>query len=157
MTARQPSVPNLITSVFDSWVSVVGNGSVPGISVFVVRRSLKPIRVLDQHPPLPTTVVLYRPADDLRRTPYEARNLDQSFQLLLIQILHHFAHVLRAFTRRDQQRIFGFHYDDVVHANHGHEFPRRVHVIPVRVRSEDALSRNQVAVSRGILGRTVFV
>ena len=54
-------------------------------------------------------------------------------QLLLVQILHYFADVLRLFARGDQQSVVGFHHDQIVYAERCDKFSGRVNVIALGV------------------------
>ena len=46
----------------------------------------------------------------------------------------------------DQQSIFRLHHHQIAHAQHRHEFPRRVNVISLSIEREDAAAGNQVVV-----------
>src|SRR5882672_11351240 len=82
---------------------------------------------------------------------------DQFVQLLLVEVLHYLADVLRLITRGDEQSVVGFHHDQVVHSNHGDKLSRSVDVITGSVQREDALARNQVAVPRSAFGVVVLM
>src|SRR5713226_2079056 len=91
MTARQPSVPNLI-AVVGCW-SLVG-----GVAGLVIEGSAITLSLGSQGiGERPTT-------NDQRRFSH------QLLQFLLIQILHHFADVLRIFSGSDKQCVFRFHH-----------------------------------------------
>src|SRR5215475_1008982 len=129
MTARQPSVPNLI------WPARSG-GSETGPERLVI----------SSHCPRPNKVA-----------PLGRGISDQFGQILLVQILHDFAYILRILPGGDQQSVFGLDHHNVVDPDYGDKFSRSVHVIPAGIQSEDALSRDEVAVRGRGLDGLVFV
>src|SRR5271165_5156032 len=64
-------------------------------------------------------------------------------QLLLVEILYDFAHVLRLFARGDQQCVLGLHDDEVVHSHHRDKL-FGMHKVARRLQCEILLRRNYV-------------
>src|ERR687888_610477 len=78
-------------------------------------------------------------------------------QLLFIQMLDYFSYILSLIAGSDQERVIGFDDNDISHSHRGHEFPRRVDVVPLGIQSEDAPSGNEVAVLWIARGNLMFV
>ena len=76
---------------------------------------------------------------------------------LLVQILHHFAHILRVLAGSNQQGIVSLHHDQILYPDRSHEFPRSMHVVVLRVQGKDAVAGNHVAVRRPALGHVMLV
>src|ERR1700738_2967755 len=66
-------------------------------------------------------------------------------QLLLIQMLDHFADILRLVKRGDEQRIFGLDYHQVAHADQGDEFTEHVYIIVLRVQRKSASRGHRIS------------
>ena len=71
---------------------------------------------------------------------------DQLGQLLLVEVLHHLAHVLGMLARGHQQRVVGLDDHQVLDAHGGDEFAGRMDVVAVRVEGEALLRLNDVDV-----------
>src|ERR1035438_314657 len=65
--------------------------------------------------------------------PSRSQLLDQPLELLFVEVLDHFAHVLRMFARGDQQRIVGFDHDQVFHPDDGDKLPLGVNEVSLRI------------------------
>src|ERR1019366_456110 len=70
--------------------------------------------------------------------------LDQPLELLLVEVLDHFAHVLRMFARGDQQRIVGFDDDQVLHPHDCDELPLGVNEVPLRIQGKAPLGDDDI-------------
>src|ERR1700690_511011 len=140
MTARQPSVPNLIGAVVGRWSLVVGlSGLLIGGQPVKARSNGVGQRL---RLACPEQAKRAEGTNDRRRFSY------QLLQSLRIQMLHHFSHVLRIRSRGHQQRVAGVDDHNVVDADHGDKFSWSMNVVPARVQGKDALRRNQVAILR---------
>src|SRR6266404_5254215 len=131
---RQPSVPNLIWVM--SWSLVVSRQSlVVRFSLFVGRWSILVTRSLQ----IQSTVLLA--TSDQRPTTVFSHQL---MQLLLIQMLHHLADILRLVERGDEQRVFGLDNHQVTHADQGDKFAEYVNIIVLRVQGKSAGRRHRI-------------
>ncbi len=68
----------------------------------------------------------------------------QPLKLFVIQVLHHFADVLRLLARSDQQGIIGFDDHQVIHAHGCDKFPFGMNKVPLRVQREALLRLNYI-------------
>ena len=66
-------------------------------------------------------------------TEIDSRRFTADRKFLRFQPLHDFAHVLRAVARAEQQRVLGFHDDQVANPDRGDEFLRAPEKISLRV------------------------
>src|ERR1017187_7576788 len=82
--------------------------------------------------------------------------LDQPLELLFVEVLDHFAHVLRMFARGDQQRIVGFDDDQVLHPHDCDELPLGVNEVSLRIQGK-ALLRDDDIVSVVLACVAMFV
>ena len=60
----------------------------------------------------------------------------QFLQLLLIQMLHHFADILRLVERGDEKGVVRLDNDQITHAYQGDKFSGGVHVIILRIQGK---------------------
>src|SRR6266404_1662627 len=65
-------------------------------------------------------------------------------QLLLIQMLYHFADILRLIECGDEQSVFGLDNHQVAHADQGDKFAEYVYIIVLRVQGKSAGRRHRI-------------
>src|SRR6266404_6104394 len=65
-------------------------------------------------------------------------------QLLLIQMLYHFADILRLIERGDEQSVFGLDNDQAAHADEGDKFVEHVNIIVLCVQGKSAGRRHLI-------------
>ena len=78
-------------------------------------------------------------------------------QLLLVQILHNFAYVLRVLARCDQQSIRSFDHHQIADPDHRDKLARRMNIISPRVQQECPRTGYQIAFWRTALRRVMLV
>src|SRR5579872_1041026 len=78
-------------------------------------------------------------------------------QPFFVQIFHDFSHVLGMGTGGDEQCISSFDYDQIVHANGGHKFARRMNVVPLSVQGEGRIAGNNIVMHRTRFGRVMLM
>src|SRR5713101_2307798 len=65
-------------------------------------------------------------------------------QLLLIQVLHHFADILRLVERGNEQCVFGLDNHQVAYADQRDKFAEHVNIIVLRVQGKSAGRRHRI-------------
>ena len=78
-------------------------------------------------------------------------------QLLLIQMLYHFADILRTLAGRDQQSVLCVDNHQILDPDHRHKLLRSMNIVALGVKRKDAITGNQVAVGRGCPGGMVLM
>src|ERR1019366_1411088 len=99
------------------------------------RRTLSKVKssaMMPRHPSVPNLICAAINLPWSKFAIYKA-GLDQPLELLFVEVLDHFAHVLRMFARGDQQRIVGFDDDQVLHPHDCDELPLGVNEVPLRI------------------------
>src|SRR5437867_13324953 len=121
MTARHPSVPNLIGAVVGRW-SFVGGAAVSVIESYLL-------------PKVRVELVGQGPMTNDQRPLFS----HQLIQFLFVQILHYLADILRVSPGSHQQCVWRFHHDNIVHSDYRYELARSMNIISAGVQREDAL------------------
>src|SRR3954454_11719649 len=121
--------------------------------------NVKSSAMMPRHPSVPNLIVFLRSSlvMSLQSSSVAGDSSHQLVQLLFVQVLHHFADILRLRPCRNQECVFSFDDYQIVHPYNGYEFSRRVDVVAHRIQRKDAFPGYLVVINRTPLGNMVLV